>query len=546
MTASSVTTERASPAIWCAMPSAALALIGACTVWAFVRFARWHLSNIGIWFDEAVQFWMSRGADPYGPPFTKPGGLIDTVHYNGVDNLDPGGFTILLRWWLHGGTGPVWQRTLPLIFFVIGVAALALIGWRRFRSLPFALLCALLTVPYSLLLYFATELRAYSMEFAGIAVGCALIDRIALKPANERLLLVAGTTFGFFLTSRYAFALFTAAAAFALIVSCHLRRREDAPTTRLADLPAMAVPVMAVALIVARYALWPQFRARIAYHDGAMLQYFASTTAAGKSPTEILSALAHNLLGFAGLPITVAALAGLLVLLQSAGPGVQSGPIRARLHGLANLVEGADLTPICLTCLVALILSALTWRWHPWDMSAKWSLWLHGLSAVVVVQFAAAALAGGLDVKLLSRVLPARWPATAVTGVALLLAAAVMDVRLATYHRPMWPSLVGELTALESLKPEAGTVAIDLYDYPTLRYLYEYGAVPVGMIYPSAFRSSYENYNEATRSLIASDTRFLVSGRKAEDAIKFFAPTRILLDPELPPHLYRVEPARAQ
>jgi hypothetical protein len=505
--------------------------VGGGTVWALVVFARRCLDNVGFWFDEAMQFFMSLGSDPFAGPFTRPGRLIDAVHLNGRDNLDPGGLTILLHWWLHGGTDAVWLRTLPLFFFLLGAAALALIGWRRFRSLPFALLCGLVPALYPLLLFYATELRAYSMEFAGITVGCALIDTIALKRTRDPLLLAAGATFAFFLTSRYAFALFTAACAFALVTSCYLRRRAGAPTTRLADLPALAVPVATAALLIALFALWPQYKARISYEGGAMLQYFAATTAAAKSFNEILYALAHNLFGRTGLPITIAALAGLLVLLQKTSR--KDGAMRARIDGVAERVERADLAPICLICLGALALSVLTWRWHPWDTSAKWSLWLHGLSAVVLVQFAAAALA----------CMPARFTASAFTGAALLVAAALLDVRLATYQRGNWPDLVSELTKLESLEPAAGTVAIDVYDYPRLRYLYENGPLTGHGIYPGAFRFNYANYNEATRSLIAPDTRLMVSGRDLADATKFFAPTRILADPEFPPHLFRVEPA---
>src|SRR5579871_5397376 len=168
MTADSFTTDSAPTGVRRAFMVLLFGAAGAGTLLALVLFALHSLDNIGVWFDEAVQFWMSRGADPFGAPFTRPGRLIDAVHLNGRDNLDPGGFTLLLHWWLHGGTDPVWLRILPFIFFVLGAATLALIGWQRFRSLPFALFCAVVPVPYPMLLYFATELRAYSMEFAGI------------------------------------------------------------------------------------------------------------------------------------------------------------------------------------------------------------------------------------------------------------------------------------------------------------------------------------------------------------------------------------------
>jgi hypothetical protein len=522
MTASSVITEHASPAIRRAVPLLLVALIGAGTVVALGLFAARHLPNIGFWYDETVQFWISLGEDAFTAPLHAPGRLVDAIHFNGFDNLDPGGFTILLHWWMRAGTGAIWLRALPLMFFVIGAAGLALIGWRRYRSVYFALACGLVPALFPLLLDFASEVRAYSMEFAGVVIGCALVDRVALRGARDTLLLAAGTIFACFLSARYAYALFTASAACALLVSCHVRRSRGEPTTRLADLVAMAVPVAAGAVLIAVLALWPQYKARIAYQDGALLHYLANTTAASKSLRDLFGMLAYNLLSPVGVPVTIAAIAGALGLLHMRKALAEN----SRLDRAGKFIARTDLLPFCLICLAALAVSLLTWRWHPWDLSAKWSLWLQGLSAVAIVQFSGTALAS---------VPPRRAQSIAP---ALLAIAALLDIRLATYQRPVWPSLVGELARLESLKPAPETVAIDVYDYPTVRYLYEYGPASGGTIYPAAFRFSY--YDPA-KPLIDKDTRFLISGRSLEAVTKAFAPTRIRSDPELPPHLYRVE-----
>ena len=195
-----------------------------------------------------------------------------------------------------------------------------------------------------------------------------------------------------------------------------------------------------------------------------------------------------------------------------------------------NMVRG-DFAPFGLLCLAALVLSGLAWRWHPWDMSTKWSLWLQALSAVAVVRISAAVLAS----------MPARaTQAGGLIGLALLLIAALLDVRLATYHRSGWPSLVPELQRLESLEPHSESAAIDQLDYPTVRYFYEYGPLPGSHIYPGAFRHSYWL---GPKQLIDENTRFLVSGRTIEAARRNFAPAHIVADPDLPPHLFRVEPA---
>jgi hypothetical protein len=504
--------------------SVLLFVTGGASSLALIIFATRHIGSIGFWFDESVQFWMSLGEDPFAQPFSRRGRLADAIHFNGINNLDPGGFTVLLRWWMHAGTDPFWQRTLPLLFFCAGAAALALIGRRNYRSFPFALLCCLVPALFPMLLDYSMEVRAYSMEFAGVVIGCALVDRIALRPVRDPFLLAAGAIFGFFLSSRYAYTLFTAAAMFALIASCHMRRVIGAPTTRLADLVAMAVPVMAVASLIAVYALWPQYRARISYQGGALLEYFASSTAASKSLMGMLGMLGSNLLGPAGLPVTVAALAGSLVLLRKK---VWMG-ISLRRAGESML--SGDFVPFGLLCLAALVLSGLAWRWHPWDMSTKWSLWLQALSAVAVVRISAAVLAR----------MPARaTEAGGLISLALLLIAALLALRLATYHRSAWPSLLPELQRLESLQPRSESVAIDQLDYPTVRYFYEYGPLVGSHIYPGAFRYSYRR---GPKQLIDANTRFLVSGRTIEGASRNFAPARIVADPDLPPHLFRVEP----
>jgi len=500
-----------------------LILVGA-SIGALAIFAARHIGSTGFWFDESVQFWMSLGEHPFAPPFSRPGRLADAIWSNGQHNLDPGGFTVLLRWWIRAGTAPWWQRMLPFLFFLIAAGGLALIGWRKYRSVPFALLCALVPAMFPMLLDYSTEVRAYSMEFAGVVIGCALLDRIALHPSQDRFLLAAGIIFGFFLSSRYSYALFTGAAALALIVICRMRRAIGLPTTRIADLVVAAVPLAAVTLLIALYALWPQYRGRMSYQGGALLEYFRNATASSKSFQVLLTTLARNLLGPAGLPVTAAALAGGVVL---AGRKTwMPGP----LQRIAEITMRSEFAPFGLLCLFALLISLLAWRWHPWDMSAKWSLWLQGLSAVAVVKVSAAALA----------TLTVRFTKVGgLIGLMLLVGVAVLDIRLATYQRSGWPSLIPELKKLESLAPSSESVAIDLHDYPTARYFYEYGPLAGSDIYPRVFSSSYWYGSQPN---VNQNIRFLVSGRSIEAATKYFAPVRIVADPELPPHLFRVEP----
>jgi uncharacterized membrane protein len=154
------------------------------------------------------------------------------IRQNAIGNLDPGGFTIIMWLWLKLGTGEIWQRLLPFLFFVGGMACFGWLGWRLCKSIPFAVLSSLVPAAYPLILDYAAEVRAYSMEFAGIALGCVLLDRV--RPRSDvRPALIAGAAFAFFLGSRYSFALFAAAAFLALAFSALsdrlIRRRSPRP-----------------------------------------------------------------------------------------------------------------------------------------------------------------------------------------------------------------------------------------------------------------------------------------------------------------------------
>ena len=236
--------------------------------------------------------------------------------------------------------------------------------------------------------------------------------------------------------------------------------------------------------------------------------------------------LARNLLGPAGLPVTAAALAGGVVL---AGRKTwMPGP----LQRVSEITMRSDFAPFGVLCLFALLISLLAWRWHPWDMSAKWSLWLQGCSAVAVVKVFAAALAN-LTVR--------STKVGGLIGLVLVAGVALLNLRLATYQRSGWPSLIPEA---EETRRSGARLGIggdpDLQDYPTVCYFYEYGPLAGSDIYPRVFSGSYWYGSQHN---INQNIRFLISGRKIEAAKAYFAPVRIVADPQLPPHLFRVEPA---
>jgi uncharacterized membrane protein len=132
------------------------------------------LSDSFFWWDDAGQYWMSQG-QAHGSAFlTAPGNLWTGVEAGRQgSNLDPIGFTILLRGWIEVfGTSATALRSLPFLFFVLSMVVGLVIGRKVFRlPLTLSLAIPVLVLFSSIPLYYATELRAYSIElFSVIAI----------------------------------------------------------------------------------------------------------------------------------------------------------------------------------------------------------------------------------------------------------------------------------------------------------------------------------------------------------------------------------------
>jgi hypothetical protein len=497
-----------------------MALLCAFEASALGVFASWHLPRTAFWYDESMQFWMSLGLDGFGPPHSPPGSFRDVIRNNAIANLDPGGFTIIAWLWLKVATGEIWQRVLPFIFFLLGMAAFAWLGWKRRRSFLFAIFSSLIPACDPLILDYATEVRAYSMEFAGIAVGCVLLDELRLR-RDVLSSLFTGVVFALFLWSRYSFALFSAAAFFALATITHadtsISRRQGA--IRLA---AFAVPIAIAALAIFLIAFLPQYKIRMTPDQGAYLQYFAPSTAAGQSWDSLLTMLALNLLGPYSVALTLSAVLGGVWLAR-----------RRKWSAMGKI--SLDDAIVDLLSLAAITISALVWRWHPWDMAQKWSLWLHALSAVAVVRLISWVLSWAASPRASALENDARLTAVVTLGIL------ALDLHLAM-HRRSGNNLVPALTFLERAAPTPGSIAVDTHWYPTLRYFYEYGSFAGSTVYPSAFRLPYWT---GPKPLVAQQTRYLVTERTLQQARDFFKGYNIMRDPDLPDQLFRVAPMAA-
>jgi hypothetical protein len=395
------------------------------------------------------------------------------------------------------------------------MVGLGILAWTWRRSILFAFAAALLPAAYPLLLDYSAEVRAYSMEFAGIVTGCLTLAWL-IEKQSVRSALLAGTVMGFFMTSRYSYALFVAAAFVTLSVIW--RGRKSAYVL----LAAFATPLAISGALVFFLTFLPQYRARIAYQGGALLEYFRHATASGKSAGGIVETAAANLLMPAGLPLSILALLGLLALTPSGW--------RHRI-GLGAI--SPTTAAFGLLSLAVLAFSVLLWPWHPWDMAQKWSIWLNALSAVAVVRLSAGLLEYSGPTASSGR------DARSVITVGLLTVFLALDLRLATYRRPEGNTILPALRYLEGVDTSPGMIAVDVHWYPTVRYFYEYGRLAGTPTFPSSFRLPYW---DGPKPLVSPDTRFLITPLSFEQAQKVFSPAKIVVDPTLPQQLFRVEP----
>ena len=180
----------------------------------------------------------------------------------------------------------------------------------------------------------------------------------------------------------------------------------------------------------------------------------------------------------------------------------------------------------------------MLWRWHPWDVSRKWSLYLHAVSAVLALRLVADVLRSLLPASgAPGRATP--WLRAAWTTVAAL-AVVGLSLHAATQRRVHVFDLTGALHRLEGAPLTAGSVAVGVHPYPVLRYLCEYGPFVGRLPYPVAFRMPYRG---GPRPLIGTETRYLIAYENRETLARTHPGIGFRTDPSWPAHFYAVDPA---
>lgn len=185
-------------------------------VLAFVYVAYKSLSDSYLWYDEAGQFYISKGLSHYAKPFAPYSGIKDVIHYNRYFNLDPGGFSILLHYWSLVSNHYVWLRLLPFLFFMSALFVTYKIGMHLFHNHFLAVLLTsviLLAVVFS---HIAGEIRAYTMEMLGVLLSLYYLHKNANSLTISKLVILA-LMLDVFMTSRYGFVVYSFAFSLGLV-----------------------------------------------------------------------------------------------------------------------------------------------------------------------------------------------------------------------------------------------------------------------------------------------------------------------------------------
>ena len=428
----------------------------------------------GVWYDEAAQIWIANGLHQYSAVHEEPKGWRDVVRNNRFANLDPGGYSLLFHLWTRIDQGIVWLRLSPFLFFLLTLVVLVRHAWELTGSRTAALLAAFIPFAYGEVLAFAFEIRAYSMEVAGVVTVGYVLHRAVRAPSLGNHLAL-GIVCAISLGSRYSFVVVTLAALLAL-ASARLgtlgRLRDE-----IENLVALVVPILNSGVMLYRFTL----RHHLAGTGQANMrapEYVRAWVLRGQPPAALAALVWENIASPPAIPITVMVL------------GLALWPFARRWASVRAWPGACSFPAVATMALLTQVLSAAfsAAGIYPWSISQKWSLYLHGISMLALLYLAAAAWSAVRQ----------SWPAPLLAA-AIMLVAGLLTVRASTFQRTHWADLGPSLGRLHARPVAPGSVLVTYYEIPTIRYFYELGPFRADARYPGIFR--FERREEALSRL---------------------------------------------
>jgi hypothetical protein len=190
--------------------------LGILVAFVFVLFLK-NLNNPNLWFDEAAQFWMSLGLNPFSPPNSAHGGFWDIIDNNSKSNMDPGGFTLLLRLWMEISTNVIWLRLFAFIFFSLTCLLFVYFVYKWSKSFILTVALSVLLLISPSVIQYSFELRPYSWSFFSMLFCYFAIEKLRKSDNNTDYLLM-GLILSVLMWGRYNCIIQVAATAMVLLL----------------------------------------------------------------------------------------------------------------------------------------------------------------------------------------------------------------------------------------------------------------------------------------------------------------------------------------
>jgi len=434
-----------------------------------------NLDNTSIWYDETASFWISQGLNNYSDAHESRKGIRDVIRNNRSSNLDPGGHTVILHFWTVMGKDIAWLRLLSFMFLVVTVISMGLLAFEWSRTSVLCLFAMFLPFAFDPVLYHAFEIRAYSMETAGIVLGSFFLARFFNRPIFSNLLLL-GISCGLFMWSRYTYIVFVLA-AFCSCLYFLFTKPEDERKRLVSLSPAFLVPVIVSGALLCYVSLWYHL------HHGMGLDYMSKWMVKGKGIDDTLEFIKINFFTLPALPVTAALLAFFF--------------LRPFLHRyfprFYNDTFNANFTPVTapfywliLTAEISSFLISLA-GYAPWDISTRWSLHLIAISMTASLLLITECY-NILRVLFENKIFPLIKHSGIMAHVSVLILSGLLAFHAATYRYEYPVNLASAIEYLNSSAVPKGSVFVAGYEIPAIRYLYEFGPYRESDRYPDIFR----------------------------------------------------------
>lgn len=156
-----------------------------------------------LWYDEAAQFWISKGINTFAYPNTKEGEIIDVITKNRLGTFEPPGFALLLNLWTKFSNDPLWIRVLPFLFFMGVILLVISLSYSIGKQFNVAILMGFIPFLNPTILHMSTEIRPYALEMLGAMVCIYGVNCLKNNLGTKNLLLWS-FIFSLFLFSRYS------------------------------------------------------------------------------------------------------------------------------------------------------------------------------------------------------------------------------------------------------------------------------------------------------------------------------------------------------